>query len=158
LSWKSKRGKKKKKKKKKGKKEEERSQKICIFIFFLNIKLEGVCYKRKKKIANSANMELKNVNPNSGNVVESNLNNHKFFILIVKIKFKNECHICYFYTRYHDCLQNKIPHIAHLTNQHWMNQSFICRYGFIPQEEEKLIIFWMFFGFLVAAQWSQIFA
>jgi hypothetical protein len=37
--------------------------------------------------------------------------------------FKNVCH---------ECPQNKIPHIVHLTNQHWMDQSSLCRYGFIP--------------------------
>jgi hypothetical protein len=40
-------------------------------------------------------MELKNVNPNSGNVVVSNPNNVKFFkIRIVEIEFKNKHHTC----------------------------------------------------------------
>jgi hypothetical protein len=37
-----------------------------------------ICDKRKNKIANNANMELKNVNSNGNNIVASILNNFEF--------------------------------------------------------------------------------
>jgi hypothetical protein len=68
---------------------------------------------------------MKNVNPNGGNVVASNLNNVKFLFFE---NIENWVHIqtlhVDFSKRCHDCLKNHILHIVHLTNQHQMKQSF----------------------------------
>jgi hypothetical protein len=74
------------------------------------------------EIAHNANMELENVNPNGGNVVASNLIKVNFFFLKnCENCFKKQRSYVIFPIRCHDCPKNKIPHIIHLTNQHWMN-------------------------------------
>jgi hypothetical protein len=83
-------------------------------------------------------MELKNVNPNGDIVVASNLNNMElFFLENCENWVKKQTSHVIFSTRCYNCPQNKILHIAHLTNQHGMNQSFPCRYGPILQEEKN---------------------
>jgi hypothetical protein len=89
--------------------------------------------KGKNEIANIANMELKIVNPNSDNVVVSNLNNINFYF------FENcnnwvqqQTSYVSFWKKYHNCLKNRILHIIYLTNQHWVNQNFPNRYGSVP--------------------------
>jgi hypothetical protein len=71
----------------------------------------------KNKVANNANKELKNVNPNGDNVVANNLSNINFSSFqengIKKINsyaiFSNKCH---------GCPKSPIPHYVHFTNQH----------------------------------------
>jgi hypothetical protein len=82
-------------------------------------------------------MELKNINPNGDNIVASNLNNASFLIFEnCENWVRKQTLYVIFSIRCHDCLKSKIPHIIHLANQHWMNQSFPCRYGSILQEKE----------------------
>jgi hypothetical protein len=77
-------------------------------------------------------MEFKNVNPNNDNVVPSNLNNTNFLILEnCENWVQKQTLYVIFSIRCHDCPKNKIPHIVHLTNQHWMNQSYPFTYGSI---------------------------
>jgi hypothetical protein len=49
--------------------------------------------------------------------------------------------------------KTKIPHVVHLTNQHWMNQSISYRYGSIPQEEKHY--YWNSFGVPIAARMAR---
>jgi hypothetical protein len=46
-----------------------------------------------------------------------------------------------------DCSKNKILHLIHLTNQHWINQSFPCICGSIPQEKWLKTKNWNFFWY-----------
>jgi hypothetical protein len=80
-------------------------------------------------------MELKNVNLNGNNVIASNLNNIDFFLENCENWVKKQTSYVIFSTRCYDFPQNKILHIAHLTNQYWMNQSFSGKYGPILQEK-----------------------
>ena len=43
-------------------------------------------------------------------------------------------------------MQNKTPHIFHITNQHWMSKSFFYRYGCILHQKKNLINFGNIFG------------
>jgi hypothetical protein len=43
--------------------------------------LEWVCNERKNRIANKLQMDLKNVDPNGGNVEEGNSKSMQFFFL-----------------------------------------------------------------------------
>jgi hypothetical protein len=53
--------------------------------------------KEKNQATNSANMELKNANPNGGNVVASNVIKVGFYFLeILKIEFRNR-HLMLFF-------------------------------------------------------------
>jgi hypothetical protein len=92
------------------------------------------------------NMKLKNVNPNGDNIVASDLIkiNFNFFENCKNWVKKWKSYVIYSQSC-HDCPKNKFPHSVHLTNQHWMDQSFPCRYGCILQEI-FLIIFWKFLG------------
>jgi hypothetical protein len=84
----------------------------------------------------------KNVNPNGDNVVISNVDNISFLIFEnCENWVKKKTLYVIFSTRCLDYPKNEIPHIVHLTNQHWMNQSFPCGYGFILQEEKKFNFF-----------------
>ena len=106
--------------------------------------------KRKKKVTNNANKELKNVNPNGDNVVANNLSNIKFsFFQENWIKKQNS------YAIFSDrCHGYPIPHYVHFTNQHWMNKSSSYRCGPMPWEK-NLMNFGSYFGVLVAAWTSR---
>jgi hypothetical protein len=52
-------------------------------------------------------------------------------------------------------MRSKIPHVVHLTNQHWMNQSFHCRHGSILQELKKIKFIGFFFGVLIAVHMTR---
>jgi hypothetical protein len=82
-------------------------------------------------------MELKKINPNGDNVVVSNqINIFFYFLKNCENWVQKQRSYVIFSTRCHDCPKNKRPHIVHLTNQHWMNQSFPCRYGSVLQEKK----------------------
>jgi hypothetical protein len=101
-------------------------------------------------------MELKNANPNSENVGGSNLINVNFLIFEdCEIWVQKQRSYVIFSTIYHDCLKNKITHIVHLTNQHWMNQSFPCIYGSILQERKIKIFFGSFSSVFVATRTTR---
>jgi hypothetical protein len=72
------------------------------------------------------------------------------FLKVEKIGLKKQISSTIFFTNYcNHSLQNKIPQIIHLTNQHQMNQSFPCIYGSILEENfKKIIFFGILFGFL----------
>jgi hypothetical protein len=52
------------------------------FLYFKKInKKEWICNERKNRIANKFQMDLKNINPNGGNVEEGNSKSMQFFFL-----------------------------------------------------------------------------
>lgn len=89
-------------------------------------------------------MELKNVNSDNDNVVARNLIKSTFVFETLEIWIKKQRSCVSFSKKCNDCPKSKIPHIVHLRNQHWINQSSPCKYGYIPQEQIKLKN-WKFF-------------
>jgi hypothetical protein len=90
-------------------------------------------------------MDLKIINSNDDNVVASNVSNlDSFFWLNCKNWLQKQTSYVIFSIRCCDCTQNKICHIADLSNKHWMNQSSLCRYGPILQEF-LFLFFYKFF-------------
>jgi hypothetical protein len=75
---------------------------------------------------------LNNVNPNGENVVADNLNHAK---LLFFEKYQNwlqkQASYVFFLKGCQNCLQNKTPHIVHLTYEHLINHKFSCKYGCI---------------------------
>jgi hypothetical protein len=73
-------------------------------------------------------MELKNVNPNGGNVVASNLNNVNFliFVKIVKIEFQNK-HWMFFFLQDAMIVQNTkfLIFLTSLINIEWIKASHV---------------------------------
>jgi hypothetical protein len=65
-------------------------------------------------------MELENVNPNGDNIVASNqINVKKFISENCENWVQKQRSYVIFSITCHDCPKNRIPHIVHLTNQHW---------------------------------------
>jgi hypothetical protein len=100
----------------------------------------AVLKKRKQRtIGVNNNMEPKNVNPKGDNVVASNLNNAIFFFFVIYENWVQK------QTSYMNA--RKIE-IVHLTNEHWMSQSFPYWYGYIPEEQKNEGYFGSIFGVL----------
>jgi hypothetical protein len=97
--------------------------------------------RRKNWIFNNANMELKNFNPNGDNIKTSN----QLLLLfkIVKIGFKNEEHMLFYYKNAMIVWKTKC--LILLTSQiniEWIKASPIGMDIFY--KKKKLLIFWKF--------------
>jgi hypothetical protein len=91
-------------------------------------------------------MELKNVNPNGGIVVASNMINFNFFFLkIVKIELKNEDHILFFLND--TMIARRKKYSSYLSpRKSTLNESKLSMSIWIYSTRKKnLIIFWKFF-------------